>query len=139
MDATRLRSRGDRELAEKLLDDRVVKRVIEELERAQEKSPGGVRRQLLAEIATLYCQRGTRPGLERLLSILAEVHGRLWGDPRAPPFEPERFAGWSFTHFFLQPMDGPHADRNTKLTLAYCLRHPLWRLSLQTHKYLDIP
>jgi Zn-dependent protease with chaperone function/uncharacterized tellurite resistance protein B-like protein len=48
MDATRLRSRGDRELAEKLLEERLVKRVITHLEKAEEKSPGGVRRRLLA-------------------------------------------------------------------------------------------
>jgi len=38
----------------------------------------------------------------------------------------------------LQPMDGPDLAANTKLALAYCLQHPQWRLSLQTHKILDI-
>ncbi len=53
--------------------------------------------------------------------------------------EPERFVGLAFRHFFLQPMDGPDRERNTGLALAYCLAHPRWRLSLQTHKLLGIP
>jgi len=53
--------------------------------------------------------------------------------------EPERYEGLSFRHFFLQPMDGPERERNTRLALRYCLEHPRWRLSLQTHKILDIP
>jgi len=52
---------------------------------------------------------------------------------------PERFAGLDFTHFFLQPMDGPDRDRNTQLALEYCQAHPQWRLSLQTHKLIGIP
>lgn len=53
--------------------------------------------------------------------------------------EPERFRSMGFQHFFLQPMDGPDRARNTALALAYCLAHPEWRLSLQTHKLLGIP
>jgi 7-carboxy-7-deazaguanine synthase len=53
--------------------------------------------------------------------------------------EPERFARLDFKHFFLQPMDGPNRERNTQLALRYCLDHPQWRLSLQTHKLLGIP
>jgi 7-carboxy-7-deazaguanine synthase (Cx14CxxC type) len=53
--------------------------------------------------------------------------------------EPERYRDLAFRHFFLQPMDGPDRDRNTRLALAYCLAHPEWRLSLQTHKILGIP
>ena len=53
--------------------------------------------------------------------------------------EPERFAGLAFDHFFLQPMDGPERERNTQAAVAYCLAHPRWRLSLQTHKFLGIP
>ncbi len=53
--------------------------------------------------------------------------------------EPERYAKLRFRHFFLQPMDGPDRDRNTRLALEYCLAHPEWRLSLQTHKILGIP
>jgi len=53
--------------------------------------------------------------------------------------EPERFERLAFRHFFLQPMDGADRLRNTELALAYCLAHPRWRLSLQTHKLLGIP
>ncbi len=53
--------------------------------------------------------------------------------------EPERFTGMAFEHFFLQPMDGPDLERNTRAAVAYCLAHPRWRLSLQTHKFLGIP
>ena len=44
----------------------------------------------------------------------------------------------TFTHFFLQPMDGPDRQRNTERAIEYCLAHPRWRLSLQTHKLLGI-
>jgi len=53
--------------------------------------------------------------------------------------EPERFRGLAFRHFFLQPMDGPAVAENTARAVDYCLRHPEWRLSLQTHKLLGIP
>jgi 7-carboxy-7-deazaguanine synthase (Cx14CxxC type) len=51
---------------------------------------------------------------------------------------PERFARLDFEHFFLQPMDGPDVDRNTRDAVDYCLHHPRWRLSVQTHKALGI-
>jgi 7-carboxy-7-deazaguanine synthase len=53
--------------------------------------------------------------------------------------EPERFASLRFDHFFLQPMDGSELEANTQAALRYCLDHPCWRLSLQTHKLLGIP
>jgi 7-carboxy-7-deazaguanine synthase (Cx14CxxC type) len=53
--------------------------------------------------------------------------------------EPEKYAGQEFRHFFLQPMDGPTRGLHTRQATAYCLEHPLWRLSLQTHKLLGIP
>jgi 7-carboxy-7-deazaguanine synthase (Cx14CxxC type) len=53
--------------------------------------------------------------------------------------EPEKFAGLAFRNFFLQPMDGPVREANTRLALEYCLTHPQWRMSLQTHKLLGIP
>jgi 7-carboxy-7-deazaguanine synthase len=53
--------------------------------------------------------------------------------------EPDRFAHLGFDHFFLQPMDGPGREANTAAALQYCLTHPRWRLSLQTHKLLGIP
>ena len=52
--------------------------------------------------------------------------------------EPERFERLDFRHFYLQPMDGPELDRNTRLAVQYCLEHPTWKLSLQTHKLLGI-
>src|SRR6476659_7631229 len=52
---------------------------------------------------------------------------------------PEQFEGLAFTHFYLQPMDGPAREANTASALRYCLDHPRWRLSLQTHKLLGIP
>lgn len=51
---------------------------------------------------------------------------------------PERYEELPFRHFFLQPMDGPDIARNTELAVAYCLAHPRWRLSVQTHKALGI-
>lgn len=53
--------------------------------------------------------------------------------------DPERFAGLDFERFYLQPMDGPDRGANTEAAIAYCLAHPQWRLSVQTHKYLGIP
>jgi 7-carboxy-7-deazaguanine synthase len=51
---------------------------------------------------------------------------------------PEEFAGLSFERFSLQPMDGPDLIENTARAVDYCLKHPQWRLSLQTHKSLGI-
>lgn len=51
---------------------------------------------------------------------------------------PEMFEGLDFSHLLLQPMDGPDREKNTRLAVEYCLAHPQWRLSLQTHKYLGI-
>jgi 7-carboxy-7-deazaguanine synthase (Cx14CxxC type) len=52
---------------------------------------------------------------------------------------PELFAGLDFRHHLLQPMDGPDQAANTTAAVAYCLAHPQWGLSLQTHKFLAIP
>jgi len=51
---------------------------------------------------------------------------------------PEAFADLAFEHFSLQPMDGPNVGENTARAIAYCITHPQWRLSLQTHKALGI-
>lgn len=56
-----------------------------------------------------------------------------------PGAEPELFSDLDFRHFFLQPMDGPAREQNTRLATQYCLTHPQWRLSLQTHKLIGIP
>lgn len=52
--------------------------------------------------------------------------------------DPARFEGLEFERFLLQPMDGPDRAANTEAAIAYCLAHPRWRLSVQTHKYLGI-
>jgi 7-carboxy-7-deazaguanine synthase len=59
----------------------------------------------------------------------------VYPQPGAPP---EAFAGLAFERFSLQPMDGPDVAQNTARTVAYCLQHPQWRLSVQTHKTLGI-
>jgi 7-carboxy-7-deazaguanine synthase (Cx14CxxC type) len=56
-----------------------------------------------------------------------------------PLADPARFEGLNFERFYLQPMDGPDRDANTQAAVAYCLSHPRWRLSVQTHKYLGLP
>ena len=53
--------------------------------------------------------------------------------------EPENFQHLDFQRFFLQPMDGTERDANINLAIEYCLLHPQWRLSLQTHKLLGLP
>ena len=55
-----------------------------------------------------------------------------------PTAMPERFVDLEFNHFFLQPMDGLEGKRNTRLAVEYCLAHPQWRLSIQTHKVIGI-
>ncbi len=56
-----------------------------------------------------------------------------------PGVDPARFEALDFERFYLQPMDGPERDANTRAAVAYCLAHPRWRLSVQTHKYLGLP
>lgn len=53
--------------------------------------------------------------------------------------DPAELEQLDFDHLFLQPMDGPDRDANTSAAVAYCLGHPAWRLSLQTHKMIGIP
>jgi len=53
--------------------------------------------------------------------------------------EPGLFESLAFSAFFLQPMDGKERERNVRAAAAYCLAHPLWRLSLQTHKLAGLP
>lgn len=59
----------------------------------------------------------------------------VFPQPGAPP---EAFAGLAFGRFSLQPMDGPVVAENTARAVDYCLHHPQWRLSLQTHKTVGI-
>ncbi|HXT18734.1 MAG TPA: 7-carboxy-7-deazaguanine synthase [Gemmatimonadaceae bacterium] len=55
-----------------------------------------------------------------------------------PGIDPARLESLDFEQFYLQPMDGPDAEANTRAALAYCMAHPRWRLSIQTHKLLGI-
>lgn len=59
----------------------------------------------------------------------------VYPQPDAPP---ERFESLDFAHFSLQPMDGPDRLAHTEAAIAYCLAHPRWRLSIQTHKILGL-
>jgi 7-carboxy-7-deazaguanine synthase len=59
----------------------------------------------------------------------------VYPQAKAPP---ERFERLAFEHFFLQPLDGPAREANTRAAIDYCLAHPRWRLSVQTHKVLGI-
>jgi len=56
-----------------------------------------------------------------------------------PGAAPDDYRGLAFRHLLLQPMDGPAREANTRAAIAYCQRHPEWRLSLQTHKLIGIP
>ena len=53
--------------------------------------------------------------------------------------DPSDYEGLNFDHFSLQPMDGLNIQKTTHATLDYCMKHPQWNLSLQTHKLLNIP
>ena len=55
-----------------------------------------------------------------------------------PEAQPENFLGLAFDHFYLQPLDSPEVEQNTRNAVAYCLTHPRWKLSIQTHKVLGI-
>lgn len=59
----------------------------------------------------------------------------VYPQPGAPP---EAFEALDFRHFLLQPMDSPERDANTRAAIDYCLAHPRWRLSIQTHKVLGL-
>ncbi len=71
---------------------------------------------------------------------LVQRHGHelklVFPQPALPPADVEKL---EFEHFWLQPMDGPDRETNTAAAVAYCLEHPQWRLSLQTHKLIGIP
>lgn len=55
-----------------------------------------------------------------------------------PENTPEQFTRLDFRYFYLQPMDGPAVSENTQKTIDYCLQHPQWNLSIQSHKVLGI-
>jgi organic radical activating enzyme len=52
--------------------------------------------------------------------------------------QPGKFQHMSFDHFFLQPLDDSSLSENTRAAIDYCLQHPQWKLSLQTHKMIGI-
>jgi len=52
--------------------------------------------------------------------------------------QPARFEHLAFEHFFLQPLDSPERNANTQAAVRYCMQHPQWKLSVQTHKVLGI-
>ena len=71
---------------------------------------------------------------------LAQTHGQeLKLVFPQPGVDPRRFESLDFERFYLQPMDGPRREANTEASVDYCLSHPRWRLSVQTHKYLGLP
>jgi len=108
-------------------------------------------------VATLHAEgfeiaietNGTQPGLDGIdwVCVSPKAGAELVlqrGDELKlifpqPGLDPARFEHLPFSHFFVQPMDGPDRLRNTELAIRYCLEHPRWRLSLQTHKLLGIP
>jgi 7-carboxy-7-deazaguanine synthase len=69
--------------------------------------------------------------------VLSQGHELKLVFPQAGA-EPERFEALDFAHFLLQPMDGPGVAEHTRAAIAYCLAHPRWRLSVQTHKTLGL-
>ena len=72
------------------------------------------------------------------LVLRAGTELKLVYPQREPEAQPERFEDLEFAHFLLQPMDGPDVAENTRRAIAYCLAHPRWRLSVQTHKVVGI-
>ena len=70
--------------------------------------------------------------------LLTEGHELKLVYPQAGAM-PEQFAQLAFRHFLIQPMDGPDRARNTAMAIDYCKAHPQWRLSIQSHKVLNIP
>jgi 7-carboxy-7-deazaguanine synthase len=72
------------------------------------------------------------------LALTAGDELKLVYPQREPDAAPERFESLAFRHLFLQPMDGPRLAENTRAAIAYCMAHPRWRLSVQTHKVVGI-
>ncbi len=70
--------------------------------------------------------------------VLTEGHELKLVYPQAGAM-PEQFAQLAFEHYLIQPMDGPDRARNTVMAIDYCKAHPQWRLSIQSHKFLNIP
>lgn len=97
---------------------------------------------------TLEAPRGKTGGIDWIcvspkanapLVLTAGQELKLVYPQSEPEAQPECFETLDFQHFYLQPMDSPARDKNTQLAVSYCLSHPKWRLSLQSHKYIGIP
>lgn len=74
-------------------------------------------------------------------SALVQVSGqelKLVYPQKEAVAQPEQFEDLEFDHFYLQPMDNESLKSNTQAAIEYCLQHPQWRLSLQTHKITGI-
>ncbi|MFP4382145.1 MAG: 7-carboxy-7-deazaguanine synthase [Candidatus Sumerlaeia bacterium] len=92
---------------------------------------------------------GTLPAPENVDWVCVSPKGgtelkQTWGDELKlvypqPDADPELYENFDFFHFYLQPMDGPELEQNTRLAMKYCLEHPVWKLSIQLHKILGIP
>ncbi len=76
------------------------------------------------------------PKADAELALRAGDELKLVYPQRSAP--PERFEALAFEHFFLQPMDGPARAANTRAAIDYCLSHPRWRLSIQSHKVVGL-
>ena len=74
-------------------------------------------------------------GANRLITCAGDELKLVWPQPECSP---EDFSDLDFDHFILQPCDNANLAANTQLCVDYCLAHPRWRLSLQTHKFLGI-
>ena len=72
------------------------------------------------------------------LKQLAGDELKLVYPQREKSAQPDKFEHLSFQHFFLQPLDSPERDENTRLAIDYCKQNPRWKLSVQTHKYLGL-
>jgi len=78
--------------------------------------------------------KGSAPVIQRAGNELKLVYPQVEEEA-----QPENFAELPFEHFFLQPLYSPQRQANTQAAVRYCLEHPRWRLSLQTHKLIGIP
>lgn len=56
-----------------------------------------------------------------------------------PGIDPRDLLGWDFRHFLIQPLDGPEREESTAAAIDYVMRHPRWRLGLQSHKLIGLP
>ena len=77
--------------------------------------------------------KGSAPLQQRSGDELKLVYPQVEDDA-----QPEQFESLAFTHFYLQPLDDTEREANTRAAIDYCLAHPRWQLSLQTHKLLGI-